>query len=57
MYRYVIRNTMTGTYIHKTLLHIMYFYSYQDAVRYMTRHNISRRNYEVEVITVDRKRI
>lgn len=47
MYRYAIRNTTTGSYIHKTLMHIRLFYSLSDAIAYMIEHKMSMKNYEV----------
>lgn len=48
--RYVIRNSCSGAYVHKTLFRIRAFRSKNDAIMYMRTHRLNKRFYEVRDI-------
>ena len=47
--RYVIRNGITGAYIHKSLFRIMKFGTHSEALAYIKQRKLSRDIYFVEV--------
>lgn len=48
--RFRIRNSITGAYIHRTLLKPMIFYDRLDALAYIKRHELNPEIYFVEVV-------
>ena len=48
--RFRIHNSITGAYIHRTLLKPMIFYDRLDALAYIKRHELNPEIYFVEVV-------
>ena len=48
--RFLIRNGLTGTYIHTTLFRVLEFRDRLEALAYIKRHNLNTTIYYVEVV-------